>query len=901
MTYARRTRAIEILRGLGALAVFAVLLVGVPTGLYAVAGSPIPAHVPTWEQITATLLRPDTDNRLFLSAVRLLGWTAWTLFATATCTETVCYLGGRTTPSLPRPVRPLQLLARDLVATATLVFGTTAALSVPASATAHPSTDTPSAHEPSASAAQGGEWEPLLSDAAPQTPKPDQQPWRTRIIHRGDTLWDLARRAYGSGDRYLEIFKASRAVDQPDGIPALTDPDNIHPGQRVKIPRVRKKTDSPPSARKPGSADTGGLSKSQQPQEGSHMPRAPHTGSGATADRPSRVPSPVVAPPAESSPAAPPQPTLRSVEEDRPSSAITLPSGSYIGFGLAAALSIAVAATRLHRRRRRRLSDTADVPAGPLAPPEPVAKARKAHLDRAYTDHDAPIPSDADLVIQDRTDAPADHITLGTRDRTTVALPLPGLNLGLTGSNARSVARAATTDLLAKAHRDRAEVLIPRSDAEILYPDTALADVPGLTITTTSEAAITQLEVEVLRRARLLEAANETDLAAIRVTDPAEPLPNLLLVATIPETTATTVHAITQLGRRYGIGALVLGRCPAGTTVHLSDDVTVVQADGPHADNLTGAALFHLTADDANAMLHTLCTATGASPSTPQPSTPTGEVSAPHSSPGTSPRPLPRPQSGGQKRSCPVSLQLLGPVRLHTANGAISTGVRRSARDLLAYLALHPDGVARDRAIGALWPDHDPEAAANQFNTAIANIRKLLRTATGLREPMYVIHTAGSYRLDTDLIDTDLWRLTKTLDHARHATTDSDRITAFAPVIDLYTADFATDLTYDWAETYRDHLRCTVTDALTRQARLLQHEKPDLALAALEHAITLDPYAEPLYRDLMQLHAQLGHTDAAQRTYQLLSTRLADLDTEPDDHTHQLLKALQHHRPPGRT
>ncbi|TMR33356.1 BTAD domain-containing putative transcriptional regulator [Actinomadura geliboluensis] len=899
MTYARRTRAIEILRGLGALAVFAILLVGVPTGLYIVAGSPIPGHVPTWEQITAILLRPDTDNRLFLAAVRLLGWTAWTLFAAATCTETICYLAGRMTPSLPRPVRPLQLLARDLVATTTLLFGAAAALSAPASATAHASTDAPSAHEPSASPTQGTEWDPLLSDATPQTPEPDQPAWRTRIIHRGDTLWDLARRAYGSGDHYLKIFKASRAVDQPDGIPALTDPDNIHPGQHVRIPQARKKTASPPPTRKPGSANTGASSKSKQSKEGSHTPRAPRVGSGATADKPSQVPSPVVvAPPAESSPATPPQPTLRSAEQDRTSSAITLSSGSYIGLGLAAALSLAIAATRLHRRRRRPLADTADVPATPSAPPEPVAKARKAHLDRAYVDHDDPIPSDADLVIQDRTAPPADHIILGTRDRTTVTLPLPGLNLGLTGSGARSAARAATTDLLAKAHRDRAEVLIPRPDAQILYPDTPLTGIPGLTITPTPEAAITQLEAEVLRRARLLEAANETDLAAIRATDPAEPLPNLLLVATIPEASAATVHAITQLGRRYGIGALILGPCPAGTTVHLSDDVTVVQADGPHADSFTGTVLFHLTADDANAMLRTLRATTG----TPESATADIQPPSPDTSQGSadydaarSEAGIPVPQLTDHDQPRPVRLQVLGPVRLHTADGPITTGVRRSARDLIVYLALNPSGVTRDQAIAALWPDHQPDTATTQFNTAVANIRKTLRTATGLREPMYVIRTAGRYQLDPGLIDIDEQRLNAALTHARHATTDTERLTALKPVADLYTAEFATDLTHDWAENHREHLRRAVTDALTRLARLLQPDHPEQALATLEQAISHDPYAEHLYRNLMQLQAELGDPDAAKRTYQLLTNRLADLDTEPDDQTHQLLANI--HQP----
>ncbi|MEU4820285.1 BTAD domain-containing putative transcriptional regulator [Actinomadura sp. NPDC023710] len=843
----------------------------------------------------ATLLRPDTGNWLFLAVIRLVGWGAWALFAGAFCSETVSYLAGRSAPTLPRPVRPLQVLARDLVATATLVFGTATIVTVPASATAHATTDTPSADEPSASPPHSTEWEPLLGDDTPPPSEPSEPEPRTRVVHRGDTLWNLARRAYGSGDRYPKIFKASRTIDQPPGIPALTDPNELHPGQRIRIPSVRKRADTPPPKRGPHADHPGQPSEPKANHDYGPPPHVSQELNGA-GSRPSRVPSPVVAPPADNPPARPSPTTPRATNQDRPG--IALPSGSYIGLGLAAALSLAIAATRLHRRRQLHVN-TGDVPTHqPSEPPEPVAKARKAHLDIAYADNDSVVPSDSDLVAQDHFTPPPDHITLGTRDRAPINLPLAGLMLGLTGDGALAAARAVTTELLAKARRNRAELLIPQPDADALFPDAALTDIPGLTITPSLAAATSQLEAEILRRARALEATDQPDLNALRATDQTDPLPALLLTASVAEPTAATVHAITQLGARYGIGTLILGPAPAGTTLHLNDDTTVTQAEGPYADALTGARLFHLTVDDASAMLHTLRTAAGIADSKP--------VNIPEPRPGSdlspevtsrTPAPsaihVPAPTDQAQPRL--IRLQVLGPVRLHTADGPITTGVRRSARDLLAYLALQPGGISRDQAINALWPDHQPETATTQFNTAVANIRKTLRTATGLREPMYVTHIAGRYRLDPDLIDVDEQRLSATLAKARQATTDPERIAALTPVSDLYTAEFATDLTHDWAENHREHLRRAVIDALARLARLLQHDHPEQALNTLEQAITHDPYAEPLYRSVMQLQAELGQPDAVHRTYRLLAARLADLDTEPDDETHQLLTNLQRH------
>jgi len=48
-------------------------------------------------------------------------------------------------------------------------------------------------------------------------------------IQSGDTLWAIASKHLGDGNRYPEIFEANREVIQ--------DPDLIFPGQKIRIPQ----------------------------------------------------------------------------------------------------------------------------------------------------------------------------------------------------------------------------------------------------------------------------------------------------------------------------------------------------------------------------------------------------------------------------------------------------------------------------------------------------------------------------------------------------------------------------------------------------------------------------------------------------------------------------------------
>lgn len=54
------------------------------------------------------------------------------------------------------------------------------------------------------------------------------EPSNTHTVKRGDTLWAIAKAAYGDGSKYPMIFEANK--------PMLSDPDKIYPGQVLRIP-----------------------------------------------------------------------------------------------------------------------------------------------------------------------------------------------------------------------------------------------------------------------------------------------------------------------------------------------------------------------------------------------------------------------------------------------------------------------------------------------------------------------------------------------------------------------------------------------------------------------------------------------------------------------------------------
>lgn len=76
---------------------------------------------------------------------------------------------------------------------------------------------------------------------------PEDTPY---VVEPGDTLWDIADEELGDPTRYDEIFEASDDIVQPDGR-TLNDPDLIYPGWELEIPDDAPRVDMTPQETTP--------------------------------------------------------------------------------------------------------------------------------------------------------------------------------------------------------------------------------------------------------------------------------------------------------------------------------------------------------------------------------------------------------------------------------------------------------------------------------------------------------------------------------------------------------------------------------------------------------------------------------------------------------------------------
>ncbi|MFF7982850.1 hypothetical protein ACFZDK_27650 [Streptomyces sp. NPDC007901] len=254
----------------------------------------------------------------------------------------------------------------------------------------------------------------------------------------------------------------------------------------------------------------------------------------------------------------------------------------------------------------------------------------------------------------------------------------------------------------------------------------------------------------------------------------------------------------------------------------------------------------------------------------------------------------------------PLQLAVLGRMRLthHQTGGGehadLSPTLAPKQRELLAYMALHRDGVRREALATALWPDAPRDRPFNSFHATLSQLRRALRTAThgALRD--VTVHEDGLYGLDRGQITVDLWHLQDALETSRNDAHGQDRRTASERVVELYSGDFAANLTAEWIEAPREALRRDVLDTVSALVRILREDEPEQASALLERARALDRYNEAIYRDIARLQARLGRHDAIPRTLALLTTTLAEIDEEPSQETLALCASLQRPQPAGR-
>jgi DNA-binding SARP family transcriptional activator len=736
-------------------------------------------------------------------------------------------------------------------------------------------------------------------------------PGRIQLVVPGDNLWELAQIYLGNGHLWPEIDILGRGRPQP------CRPAPIFPGQILLIPTASLPS-GPGQAAEPGSCSTAG-------DHGAPSPSArPSPGPATTRTRQPEV-SPSARQHISRAPACVPLEVL---------TALTI------------AVIISAAAVFVGRRsRRRRRPGTGSVPQpepgwpppasavhGPVSrwpgsypfdhganPEDPYgpdlpesSESGTARPGRAasYMPLAVPPAGPGRFAIPARPAArtgalPAGHIPLGTRDGQEITADISALGgLGVTGPAASAAARAVLATLLSEAQSSPADpavpVIVPADAARLLLAPISEAagvpgPIPGLSQPASLTVALDEIEALILRRARLAPPPDDEHWPPRAATAAG---PTVALFAIPGQADTRRLHSIITSGQDFGVMAVILGEWPYGVTCHVATDGTITAVSPPDS-GLADIRLYCLSTGDFSA-------ATGlnsAPPSTPageRPAVPASQSpdrQASRSGPPATSSPDPHRASAmtelAHEESRPVRISVLGPLQIIAGGREIGTGPRK-ARELLAFLAVHgADGATGDAISEALWPGAPPGYGTRQRNVTLRKARDLFRNAVGRSTPMWIILIADRYRLDPALIESDLWQFQAALEAARTAGTDQDRLAAYRQAASCYRGPLCDGAGYDWAEPHAETARHHALDAWTRIAGILQDTDPEQALAALETALTHDPYNEYIYQQIMRLHAAEGRTDAVRRTFELLQARLAELGiTTPRTSTQKAVAAL---------
>lgn len=210
------------------------------------------------------------------------------------------------------------------------------------------------------------------------------------------------------------------------------------------------------------------------------------------------------------------------------------------------------------------------------------------------------------------------------------------------------------------------------------------------------------------------------------------------------------------------------------------------------------------------------------------------------------------------------------------------TEMRRKVLSLLCFLLTRPDlSATRDQVLDALWPEMEPDVAANSLNQTVYFLRRVFEPE--YREavsPGYVHHDSDVLWLDPELISSRS-RLCRDLIRTCASTGSPEGVQALS---DAYVGRFALDFAYEeWASPYRDSLHAAYLEVVERAIHAdVSSGHYERAIAIARRAVEVDPDAEHLELALLRLYRLTGAHAAAAEQYGHYSTVLRDdLGLEP--------------------
>jgi DNA-binding SARP family transcriptional activator len=246
----------------------------------------------------------------------------------------------------------------------------------------------------------------------------------------------------------------------------------------------------------------------------------------------------------------------------------------------------------------------------------------------------------------------------------------------------------------------------------------------------------------------------------------------------------------------------------------------------------------------------------------------------------------------------PLSIDVLGPLRLSVGDGEISSPELRRGRvrTLLALLVLR-GSLRRERVCDLLWPDFDRVVAAQNLRVTLSRLRRLLEPDRARGESTSRLR-CGTDSIELEgppLVDTDLARFQRFVaeaDQAHDVGDSAEELASLARAVDLWRGDPLLDLAgIDELSGEVEYSRRALVDGCLRLGELLLVAgRFDESLRCAERSRVASPFSERAHRLAIAGHLQRHDHAALESAVRSTVSMLDELGVEPDDATQMLLR-----------
>jgi DNA-binding SARP family transcriptional activator len=243
-----------------------------------------------------------------------------------------------------------------------------------------------------------------------------------------------------------------------------------------------------------------------------------------------------------------------------------------------------------------------------------------------------------------------------------------------------------------------------------------------------------------------------------------------------------------------------------------------------------------------------------------------------------------------------LEIHLLGPFRMVVDGAPVEEHrwARRKPKQLVKLLALQPHHqLHREQIIELLWPELDPEAAANNLHKTVHLARRALEPESDARAgPHFILTQDKQVMLRAE---GGLWIDLEAFEQRASDALAAGSVAAVEAALELYSGDLLPeDLYEDWAAVRREQARLLYQELLARLAQLYEAAgEYQRAIERLRVLLASDPANEEAHRRLVCLYAQTDSRHQALRQYRQCCEMLRrELDAEPERATLELYEQI---------